>query len=100
MRGVVWKEIRVAVLCGVTLAVCNFVKVLVVDRVPVLVAAVVCSTLVSTVTVAKLVGCTLPMVAKRLGFDPAVMASPFITTIVDAISLLIYFRIATMLLGI
>lgn len=97
---VVWKECRVALLCGATLAACNFVKVLVIDRVNLYVAAVVCMTLVGDVFFAKLVGCSLPMAAKRLGFDPAVMASPFITTIVDAISLLLYFRIATYLLHI
>lgn len=58
----------------------------------------VCATMVLTVVVAKVIGCTLPMVAKKLGFDPAVMASPFITTIVDAVSLLVYFEIATILL--
>ena len=68
--------------------------------VTVTVAVVVCVTLVCTVACAKLVGCSLPMLAKRLGFDPAVMASPFITTIVDAISLLIYFRFTTLILGI
>ncbi len=64
------------------------------------VALVVCATLMGTVFCAKLVGCSLPLLAKRVGFDPAVMASPFITTIVDAISLLIYFRFASALLGI
>ena len=103
---VIWKEIRVAVMCGVSLAVANFVKILLVDNalfghgVTVAQALVVCITLVATVTIAKLVGCTLPMLAKKIGFDPAVMASPFITTIVDAISLLIYFGFATTLLGI
>ncbi len=97
--SVVWKECRVSILCGLTLAVCNFAKVLLIDRVNVYVAAVVCLTLVGVVFFAKLVGCSLPMVAKKIGFDPAVMASPFITTIVDAISLLLYFRIATVLLG-
>ena len=63
-------------------------------------AAVVCLTLTSAVLIAKIVGCTLPMLAQKVGFDPAVMASPFITTIVDALSLLIYFRIATVLLHI
>ncbi len=96
---VVWKEVRVAVLCGATLAAANFVKILLVDRVPVPVAAVVCLTLVCTVFVAKVVGCMLPMAAKRIGFDPAVMASPFITTIVDAISLLIYMGMANLLLA-
>ena len=95
-----WKESRVSLLVGATLAVTNFVKLMVVDKVTPQVAAVVCLTLVVTVFVAKLVGCSLPMFAKKLGFDPAVMASPFITTIVDALSLLIYFEFATMILGI
>ena len=97
---VVWKEFRVAVLCGLSLAAANFVKLLVFDRVSVMVALVVCTTLFSAVLMAKLVGCTLPMLAKKLGFDPAVMASPFITTIVDALSLLVYFAIATRVLHI
>ncbi len=95
---VVWKEIRVAVLCGLTLAACNFVKLMLFDKVGVTVALVVCLTLVAAVVIAKIVGCTLPMAAKKIGFDPAVMASPFITTIVDALSLMIYFKFATMLL--
>ncbi|MCM1262104.1 MAG: magnesium transporter [Butyrivibrio sp.] len=97
---VVWKEIRTAVLCGLTLAVCNFVKILLIEQVGVQVALVVSITLFLAVIVAKVVGSTLPMIAKKIGMDPAVMASPFITTIVDAISLLIYFRIATLALGI
>ncbi len=97
---VVWKEIRTAALCGLTLAVCNYVKLLAFDRVGMRVAFVVCVTLLMAVVVAKVVGSTLPMLAKKIGMDPAVMASPFITTIVDAISLLIYFRIATLVLGI
>lgn len=97
---VIWKEIRVAVLCGITLAVCNFIKIMIIDRVAITVALVVCLTLVLSVLFAKLVGCTLPMFADKLGFDPAVMASPFITTIVDALSLMIYFKIATMILRI
>lgn len=96
---VIWKEARVAFMCGVTLAAANFCKLLWFDRVGIPVSAVVCLTLVVTVVIAKLVGCTLPVLAKRLGFDPAVMASPFITTIVDALSLLIYFSFATRLLG-
>ena len=102
---VVWKEIRTAVLCGVSLAAACFVKLMVVDKlilgneaVTTTVAAVVCSTMALTVLVAKLIGCSLPMFAKKLGFDPAVMASPFITTIVDAVSLLVYFAIASALL--
>ena len=90
-----WKEIRVAVLCGLTLACTNFVKLMVLDKLPLLIALIICLTLVITVTFAKMMGCVLPMVAQRIGFDPAVMASPLITTIVDAVSLTIYFTIAT-----
>ncbi len=97
---VIWKEIRVAVFCGASLAVANFAKLMLFDRVGLLVAATVCLTLVFAVLVAMLVGCLLPIGAKRIGFDPAVMASPFITTIVDALSLLLYFRVATLVLGI
>ena len=93
------KELLVAFLCGFTLAVANFVKLLIFDKVEVVIAAVVCMTLLLTVAVAKLVGCTLPILAKRVGFDPAVMASPFITTIVDAISLIIYFQLASHILS-
>ena len=97
---VCWKEMRVAFLCGITLAACNFLKLLFFDKVGVMIAFVVCITLIVAIFVAKLVGCSLPMVAKRLGFDPAVMASPFITTIVDALSLIVYFAVATNILGI
>lgn len=97
---VIWKEIRTAFLCGLTLALCNIVKMLIIERVGIQVAFVVSLTLFLAVIVAKIVGSTLPMIAKKIGMDPAVMASPFITTIVDAISLLIYFRIATVALGI
>ena len=94
---VLWKEIRVALLCGVTLAITNFAKLLVFDHIGIMVAAVVCLTMLCTVLCAKIIGCLLPILCKRLGFDPAVMSSPFITTIVDALSLLIYFNIATKL---
>ncbi len=97
---VIWKEIRVALLCGITLAIANFAKLMIIDHVTMTIAAVVCSTLLMTIIFAKFVGCSLPILAKKVGFDPAVMASPFITTIVDACSLLIYFKIAGMLLGI
>lgn len=97
---VMWKEVRVAVLCGATLAAANFLKMMAIDRVSIPVAMVVCMTLIAAVFIAKIVGCTLPMLAKKIGFDPAVMASPFITTIVDALSLMIYFQIATRLLHI
>ena len=102
---VVWKEIRTAVMCGVTLACACFLKIMLVDHLLMgnteitwLVALVVCVTLALTVLVAKVIGCSLPLLAKKLGFDPAVMASPFITTIVDALSLLVYFGIASALL--
>ena len=97
---VVWKEIRVSILCGGTLAAANFAKLMLFDRVGLMVAFTVCLTLVAAVLMAMVVGCLLPIGAKRIGFDPAVMASPFITTIVDALSLLVYFRFAAMLLGI
>ena len=92
---IIWKEIRVAALCGLTLAGANFVKLIFLDRLSITVAAVICVTLLIVVLIAKMVGCCLPMLASKLGFDPAVMASPFITTIVDALSLLVYFNIAT-----
>lgn len=98
MFSVVWKEARVAILCGVSLALANFAKLLLIDRVTISVAAVVCITLIAAVFIAKIVGCLLPMAAKKIGFDPAVMASPFITTIVDALSLIIYFQVASQLL--
>ena len=106
LLAVIWKEIRVAVLCGLSLAAVSFGKVMLVDRmllgnsdVTALVALTVCATMAFVVLIAKLIGCTLPMLADRLGFDPAVMSSPFITTIVDALSLLIYFFIAQHILG-
>ena len=95
---ILWKEGRVALLCGATLAIVGFVKVIIIDKVEVLTAMVICVTLAITIFAAKLVGCTMPILAKRVGFDPAVMASPFITTIVDAISLLVYFGIASAVL--
>ena len=104
---VLWKEARVALVCGTLLAAANFVKMILFDRmllgdasVSVMVAAVVSLTLVLTVVCAKVVGCTLPLAAEKIGIDPAVMAAPFITTVVDALSLLIYFAIATRILGI
>ena len=106
---VIWKEVRVALCCSTALAAVNFIKLWLVDyimlrtfdpgkQIPEI--AVVCITLFCTVIVAKFIGCVLPILAKKIGFDPAVMACPFITTIVDAISLFIYFRIAILLLGI
>ncbi len=105
--AVVWKESRVAVVCGALLACANFVKLLLVDRllfqnadVTIPVALVICLTLVCTVFCAKVVGSMLPLLAEKIGLDPAVMASPFISTIVDVLSLLIYFTFATLILGI
>ena len=104
---VLWKEFRVSFFCGICLAAANFAKMMIVDywllnnpAVTPMVALVVCATLVCTVACAKLVGCSLPILAEKLGLDPAVMASPFISTIVDSLSLLIYFNFATLLLGI
>ena len=97
---VVLKESAVALLNGCTLAAANFVKLMLIDRVGLPVALVVCATLMAVVLVSNLVGSCLPVLAKRLGFDPAVMASPLITTIVDAIALTIYFNIAKLVLGI
>jgi magnesium transporter len=97
----IWvKELVVALLCGLVLGAANFGKIMLLGETggDVATAAVVCLTLVVTIIIAKFVGCTLPLLAKRIGFDPAVMASPFITTIVDALSLLVYFNIATAML--
>ena len=102
---IVWKEIRVAVLCGISLAMVCFVKILVIDGwllgntgITLQIDLVVCITLAITVLFAKIVGAVLPLLAQKLGFDPTVMASPFITTIVDALSLLVYFTVATSIL--
>lgn len=118
---ILWKESRVALLCGFTLGVANFIKMMIFDKgtivasiaagLPEIVAVsplyaalivsfVVCITIVLTVFTAKVVGCSLPLLAKRLGFDPTVMANPFITTIVDALSLVVYFKVAALMLGI
>ena len=97
---VIWKELRASILIGITLSLANFAKLMLIDKVTLQVALVVCLTLVLVVMIAKIIGCTLPILAKKIGFDPAVMASPFITTIVDAVSLFIYFQIAGHLLGI
>ena len=106
---VIWKETRVAFICSIVLAAVNFVKMILVDHLLLNTfdsmkhyeeILVVCITLFVTVLIAKIVGCILPIFAKKLGLDPAVMASPFITTIVDAIALLVYFSIAVAVLGI
>ena len=109
---IIWKEVRVAAVCGLTIAPVAFLKVLFVDRMlwvtevngnPInglMIALVVSLTLMFTIVISKFIGCTLPLLAKKIGFDPAVMASPFITTIVDALSLLLYFGVARAILGI
>ncbi|MCR4590499.1 MAG: magnesium transporter [Lachnospiraceae bacterium] len=97
---VVWKEFRTALICGGTLAVANFIKLLVIDRAEPAVALVVCITMICAVICANLAGCMLPMIAKRFGFDPAVMASPMLTTIIDALTLSIYFQVAVHVLHI
>lgn len=96
---VLFKELRVAVLSGLALAVVNFLRMMIFTSAGMMVSLTVSVTLLCTVVIAMAVGCLLPMGAKRLGLDPAVMASPMITTIVDACSLLIYFMIASSMLG-
>jgi magnesium transporter len=107
MPRVLWKEIRTAVICGLVLAVVCFGKIWFVDRmllgneeISLMVDVVVCVALFVTVLLAKMVGAVLPLAAKAIKLDPAVMASPFITSIVDAVSLLVYFMVAKMLLRI
>ena len=104
---VVWKEIRTAVLCGLALSVICFGKIWLIDRmllnnqnITLMVDAVVCLAMFVTVLLAKTIGAVLPMIAKVMKLDPAVMASPFITSIVDALSLLVYFLFASLLLNI
>ncbi len=95
---VLWKELRVSLLCGLTMAAVNFAKLLLLDRVSLLVAAVVSVTLVCSVVIAKLLGSLFPMLAEKLGFDPALMASPIITTVVDLTSLVVYLSLASAIL--
>ena len=97
---VIWKELRVGVLCGISLAIVNFIKMLILHQGTVLIIMVVSLALFCAVVVAKFIGCVLPMLASKVGFDPAVMSSPFITTIVDALSLLLYVNLAIAILHI
>ncbi len=92
---ILWKELRVSFLCGVSLAAVGYVKAILIDGADSLVALVVCITLLATVIAAKVVGCGFPVLIKKLGFDPAVVASPFITTVIDALALVVYFAVAT-----
>ena len=103
---VIWKELRVSIMIGLSLALANFLKLILIDKmlfhnnaITYQVAIVICLTIFMIIVVAKLIGCTLPILTKKLGFDPTVMASPFITTIVDALGLIVYFQIATHMLG-
>lgn len=95
---ILWKELRVSFLCGVSLAAVGFLKAIYLDGADALVALVVCVTLAATVILAKIVGCCFPVLIKKCGFDPAVVASPFITTVVDALALVVYFAVATALI--
>ena len=95
---VVLKEFLIALVCGIALAIVNFVKLMIFDDIGWKVALVVSITMISAVVFAKVVGSILPVIAKKIGFDPAVMSSPFISTIVDAVTLLIYFAIASSVL--
>ena len=104
---VIWIELRVSVMIGLSLPIANFAKLILIDQmllhnetITYSIAGVICLTIFMIVVVAKFIGCTLPIITKKLGFDPTVMASPFITTIVDALGLIVYFQIATHLLGI
>lgn len=97
---VLWKELRVGIIVGIVLSGVNFLRVYFLEKVELYVAITVCATLFFTVVIAKVVGCVLPIAAKKLKLDPAIMASPLITTIVDALALIIYFGMATMFLGI
>lgn len=104
---VLWKEFRVGLVCGVTLAAVNFVKVWFVDRallgmdgITIEVDLVISLTLIIEIIFAKMVGCAFPILAKKMKLDPAVISSPFITTVMDALSLLIYFGFATAILHI
>jgi magnesium transporter len=105
MFKVLWKELRVAILCGATLAAANFFKLMFFDLrnydgkgEPVLIALVVSLTIFGTIVMAKIVGSSLPLLAKKIGFDPAVMANPLISTVCDSLSLLIYFAVALLIL--
>ncbi len=101
---VIWKEVRVALIAGIVLAIVNFGRIILMNLFTAspaspMVAFVVSFSLLCIVVLAKLVGCTLPILAKQLHLDPAIMASPLITTIVDAVALIIYFMMAKLMLG-
>ena len=97
---VIWKEFRVAIICGVSLAAVLFAKLMLIDRVEINIAAVVCLAIIAAVIMAKFVGCVLPLIAKKIGFDPAVMANPLLSTMVDVVTLAVFFKIAVVILNI
>jgi magnesium transporter len=97
---VLWKELRISIIVGLVLSATNFLRLMTIEKAGVLISATVSITIVITVIAAKLVGGILPILAKKIRLDPAIMAGPLITTIVDALSLVVYFSIATALLGI
>ncbi|MDU1443180.1 MAG: magnesium transporter [Clostridium cochlearium] len=97
---VIWKELRVSLIVGFSLSLINFARMYYLEKTPFEVSLTVCITLFFTVILSKIVGAILPMIAKKIKVDPAIMASPLITTIVDATSLIVYFSVAKMLMGI
>ena len=95
---VLWKEIRVSILVGIALAIVNGIRIMIQYQ-NIQLAIVLGITLIATVTVSKTLGCLLPMTAKKLKLDPAIMAAPLITTLVDVCSILLYFQVATSIMG-
>ena len=95
---VVWKEIRVGAICGVILSLVNFLRLIILGNTPFMVNLTISLSLCATVIVSKTIGCTLPMFAKKLHFDPAIMAGPLITTVVDSVSLVVFFNVASILI--
>ena len=97
---IMWKELRISIMVGSVLALINFLRIYYLEGYPMMIALIVGVTLFFVVMIAKLIGGMLPVIAKKIGLDPAIMASPMITTIVDAISLTLYFTLAVWILGI
>lgn len=97
---VIWKELRVSIIVGLTLSTVNFIRIYFLERANLFIAFTVSGTLFFTVIMAKVLGGILPILAKKMKLDPAIMASPLITTVVDALTLITYFNMASWLLGI
>jgi magnesium transporter len=97
---VLWKELRVSISIGIGLAILNFISLIFFSHYPLDISLIVSVTLIATITVAKLIGSSLPILAKKIGLDPAIMANPMISTILDALVLITYFSICSMALGI